>query len=86
MTRSNSTGSRCRDPGSPSSAGNHPRAAQFSLFGSILRDDFGPDSDIDVLVEFEPENTPGWQFFGMQDELTRTARASWVDLNTRPTA
>lgn len=37
---------------------------KLSLFGSILRDDFGPDSDVDVLVEFEPgrgftfENTP----------------------------
>lgn len=28
---------------------------QFSLFGSILRDDFGPDSDVDVLVRFAPE-------------------------------
>ncbi len=28
---------------------------RLSLFGSILRDDFGPDSDIDVLVQFEPE-------------------------------
>lgn len=28
---------------------------RLSLFGSVLRDDFGPDSDVDVLVEFEPE-------------------------------
>jgi uncharacterized protein len=27
---------------------------EVSLFGSILRDDFGPDSDVDVLVDFEP--------------------------------
>jgi predicted nucleotidyltransferase len=26
----------------------------LSLFGSVLRDDFGPDSDVDVLIEFEP--------------------------------
>jgi predicted nucleotidyltransferase len=53
----------------------------FALFGSILRDDFGPDSDIDVLVEFEPGMTPGFAFFGMQDELTeRFGRR--VDLNT----
>ncbi len=31
---------------------NHIR--KLSLFGSVLRDDFGPESDIDVLVEFEP--------------------------------
>jgi len=28
---------------------------RLSLFGSVLRDDFGPDSDVDMLVEFEPE-------------------------------
>ncbi|MFP4501873.1 MAG: nucleotidyltransferase family protein [Candidatus Hydrogenedentota bacterium] len=36
---------------------NHIR--RLSLFGSILRDDFGPDSDVDFLVEFEPGKTPG---------------------------
>ena len=32
---------------------------RLSLFGSILRDDFGPESDVDFLVEFEPGQTPG---------------------------
>lgn len=32
---------------------------KLSLFGSILRDDFGPDSDVDFLVVFEPGQTPG---------------------------
>ena len=32
---------------------------RLALFGSVLRDDFGPDSDVDVLVEFEPERIPG---------------------------
>ncbi len=44
---------------------------KVSLFGSVLRDDFGPDSDVDVLVEFEPGSTPG--FFGfieMEIELS----------------
>ena len=41
----------------------------FSLFGSVLRDDFRPDSDVDVLVEFEPDHIPGLEFFGMPDEL-----------------
>ncbi len=36
---------------------NHIR--KLSLFGSVLRDDFGPDSDIDVLVEFEDGEDPG---------------------------
>lgn len=33
---------------------------RLSLFGSVLRDDFGPDSDVDILVEFEPGRTPGF--------------------------
>lgn len=43
---------------------------EFSLFGSVLRDDFRPDSDIDVLVEFEPDH--GWSLYevvDMEDEL-----------------
>ncbi|MBW3539938.1 MAG: nucleotidyltransferase family protein [Planctomycetes bacterium] len=58
---------------------NHIR--RLSLFGSVLRDDFGPDSDIDVMVEFEPRHTPGLAFFGMQDELSQLLGRQ-VDLNT----
>ena len=44
---------------------------RLSLFGSILREDFGPDSDIDVLVEFGPEGTPSLlELGGMVAELT----------------
>jgi hypothetical protein len=39
------------------------RILKLALFGSVLRDDFGPTSDIDVLVEFEPGHVPG--FFGL---------------------
>jgi uncharacterized protein len=46
---------------------NHIRKLAF--FGSVLRDDFGPESDIDVLVEFEPGKTPGFVFFGMVEDL-----------------
>ena len=53
----------------------------LSLFGSVLRDDFGPDSDIDVLVEFEPGHVPGFAFFGMEEELSRILGRK-VDLNT----
>ncbi len=43
----------------------------LALFGSILRQDFGPESDVDVLVEFEPGHVPGLRFIGMQSELSR---------------
>jgi len=36
---------------------------RLAVFGSALREDFGPDSDVDVLVEFAPEHVPG--LFGM---------------------
>jgi predicted nucleotidyltransferase len=39
------------------------------LFGSVLRDDFTDESDVDVIVEFEKGKTPGWAFFGLADEL-----------------
>jgi len=54
---------------------------KLSFFGSVLRDDFGPDSDIDVLVEFEPDHIPGLAFFGMQDELSEILDRV-VDLHT----
>ena len=57
------------------------RIRRLSLFGSILRDDFLPESDIDVLVEFEPGATPGFGFFGMQEELAEIMGRK-VDLNT----
>ena len=47
---------------------NHIR--RLALFGSVLRDDFTPASDVDILVEFKPGKTPGFAFFGMQDELS----------------
>jgi predicted nucleotidyltransferase len=58
---------------------NHIRKLAF--FGSVLRNDFGLESDIDVLVEFEPGKTPGFAFFGMQDELSAIFGRN-VDLNT----
>ncbi len=58
---------------------NHIR--RLALFGSVLRDDFTPNSDVDVLVEFEPGQTPGLQFFGMEIELSEILGRK-VDLNT----
>ena len=42
---------------------------KLSLFGSVLRDDFGPASDVDVLVEFDPGHVPGLRFFSIESEL-----------------
>ena len=54
---------------------------RLSLFGSILRDDFQPDSDIDVLVEFHPDTRVGLRFFAMERELSKLLGRK-VDLNT----
>jgi predicted nucleotidyltransferase len=53
----------------------------LALFGSVLREDFRPDSDIDVLVEFEPRFVPGLRFFAMERELSEILGRK-VDLNT----
>src|SRR3989442_4464642 len=56
---------------------------KLSLFGSVLRDDFRPDSDVDVLVEFEPDHIPGLiRFVGMELELSQLLGGRKVDLNT----
>ena len=54
---------------------------RLSFFGSVLRDDFRPESDVDVLVEFEPERVPGLAFFAMEEELSQILGRR-VDLNT----
>ncbi|MBI2900287.1 MAG: nucleotidyltransferase family protein [Planctomycetes bacterium] len=54
---------------------------RLALFGSILRDDFRPDSDIDVLVEFEPGHLPGLAFFELEQRLAGILGRK-VDLNT----
>ena len=55
---------------------------KLSLFGSALRDDFRPDSDIDILVEFEPEAHVGLiTFAGLELELSALFGRK-VDLNT----
>jgi predicted nucleotidyltransferase len=53
----------------------------LAFFGSILRDDFRPSSDVDVLVEFETEYNPGLEFFLIEAELSHILRRK-VDLNT----
>ena len=57
------------------------RIRRRALFGSILREDFGPASDVDVLVESEPGARAVFAFSGMQDELS-SIFGRRVDLNT----
>ncbi|MBN1818619.1 MAG: nucleotidyltransferase domain-containing protein [Sedimentisphaerales bacterium] len=54
---------------------------KLGFFGSVLSKGFSGAGDIDVLVEFEPGHTPGWDFFLMQEELSHLL-ARPVDLNT----
>ena len=54
---------------------------RLALFGSVLTDEFGPESDVDVLVEFEPGHVPGLDFVDAQDELSEIIGRK-VDLNT----
>ena len=54
---------------------------RLALFGSVLRDDFGPDSDVDVLVEFEPGHVPGFALVNLEDELSALVGRK-VDLHT----
>jgi len=54
---------------------------RLAFFGSVLREDFGPESDVDVLVEFLPGHVPGLAFFAMEAELAQILGRR-VDLNT----
>ena len=59
----------------------HHSIRKLSLFGSVLRDDFTKESDVDVLVEFEPDKTPGLAIITMQDEFSQMANRR-IDLRT----
>ncbi|HUK90805.1 MAG TPA: nucleotidyltransferase family protein [Blastocatellia bacterium] len=54
---------------------------ELALFGSVLSDSFGPDSDVDVLVQFEPGRTPGFAFCEIASELSSILGRE-VDLHT----
>ena len=55
----------------------------MSLFGSVLRDDFGPESDVDVLVEFESGNEPSFSgLLKLQSELSALFGQRPVDVAT----
>lgn len=56
---------------------------KLSLFGSVLRDDFTADSDVDVLVEFEPGYTSSFfHLFDLEDELSAFLGGRKVDIRT----
>lgn len=55
---------------------------KLALFGSVLRDDFRPESDIDVLIDFVPESKVNFfQFVEIQDNLQRILNRE-IDLHT----
>jgi len=54
---------------------------KLAVFGSALHGDARPDSDFDVLVEFEPGHVPGLAFFAIEQELSELLGRK-VDLNT----
>src|SRR5947209_20348872 len=51
-----------------------------SVFGSALRNDFRPDSDVDLLVEFQPGHTPGWEIVDLEEELGQLFGGRRVDV------
>jgi len=56
---------------------------KLSFFGSVLRDDFGPLSDVDVLVEFQSGHVPGFfRLFDIEAELSSLLGGRKVDLRT----
>jgi hypothetical protein len=57
------------------------RIRRLALFGSALRDDLTPESDVDLLVEFEPGTRVGLRFFVLEQELSDLLGRK-VDLNT----
>ena len=55
---------------------------RLSLCGAAVKGDSGPESDVDVLVEFEPGHVPGLALIRMQDELSALLGGREVDLVT----
>ena len=56
---------------------------KLALFGSILREDFGPESDVDVLVEYEPEaHVSYFELFDMEEELAALIGGRKVEMST----
>ena len=56
--------------------------ARLALFGSVLREDFGSESDVDVLVEFQAGHVPGLSFVGIEREFSELLHGRRVDMVT----
>ncbi len=55
----------------------------LALFGSVLREDFSKGSDIDILIEFEEDKTPGFfTIFSMEEELSEIFGGRKIDIRT----
>jgi uncharacterized protein len=59
------------------------QVTELALFGSVLRDDFRPDSDIDVMVQFHPEAHPTFSTLDQMEAELKTIFDREVDLITR---
>jgi predicted nucleotidyltransferase len=59
----------------------HP-IKRLALFGSVLREDFGADSDVDVLVEFQAGHIPGLNFVSIEREFSGLLHGRRVDMVT----
>jgi len=63
---------------------------KLSVFGSVLRDDFHRESDVDILFRFDPDHPVGFRIFAMEEELSRLFDGRRIDivnekfLNRRP--
>lgn len=56
---------------------------ELAIFGSALREDFGPDSDVDLLVDFEPGTILGFRIFALERELSHLFSGRRIDLVPR---
>jgi uncharacterized protein len=59
-----------------------PHITRLALFGSVLRDDFGPDTDVDVLVEFQAGHVPGFNFVSIEREVSGLMHGRRVEMVT----
>ncbi|HET6400902.1 MAG TPA: nucleotidyltransferase family protein [Candidatus Kapabacteria bacterium] len=60
---------------------NEYHVRRLAVFGSVLAGHEHPESDLDLLVEFDPANGPGWDMFKLEDRLSKLFHRT-VDLNT----
>jgi predicted nucleotidyltransferase len=55
---------------------------ELAIFGSTARGEIRPDSDIEIMVEFQPDANTGWEFFELEEDLARLFGRK-VDLGTK---